>query len=505
MKIKRVLIIVIPFLFLFSLIFFATMPKILQRQEQDFQSARKQGWTTYFEGEDDCGGGVWGEGNKIITDAAGKIWIAGGGCLSGLNVFDGTAWSRNPGWFSDLALSPQGEILAVRELGHNLDGIVAYDGQDETTYYGPRSNESSDNTTQKQQITQVEVDGNGRIWVVMNDFGVESISEMSMDQDEAVATFSQPELTVKHGRIKSLDADSRGNVWVSVWNEFATGNKWTSGQYVFDGEDWEKVSGQGLDLQVVQTAFDKQGNVWVATTCGGVMMYDGKNWTTILPENTDRDFNCRNGAPLVGITLDNQDRVWVWSQSGIKFLDGVDWVSFSPENSGFAEADSYGASVLDVMIDDLDQVWIVTSGGVRVSSIEDIQPLPEEVTSQNEQTAALTTWLQGRIWLIPSLLALLWLALYFNMSRSIVLALIISLFLSILMGPLIVPDYGRQAYNPLLIAIIFGMLGGLVGGLIYKTMDLQDKTKPPWDIMVMIFGFVVAFVCRSVLIFGGHP
>ena len=72
MKTRRVLIIVIPFLFLFSLIFFATMPKILQRQEQNFQSARKQGWTTYFGEEDDCGGGVWGEGNKIITDAAGK-------------------------------------------------------------------------------------------------------------------------------------------------------------------------------------------------------------------------------------------------------------------------------------------------------------------------------------------------------------------------------------------------------------------------------------------------
>lgn len=419
MKIRRVLIKVIPFLFLFSLIFFATMPKILQRQEQNFQSTRKQGWTTYIEEENDCGGGVWGEGNKIITDAAGKIWIAGGGCLSGLNVFDGTAWSRNPGWFSDLALGPQGEILAVRELGHyNLDGIVVYDGQDRTTYHGPRSNESSFDTNRKQQITQVEVDGNGRIWVVMNDWGVESISEMFIDQEKAVATFSQPELIVKHGRIKSLDADSRGNVWVSVWNEFGIGNKWTSGQYVFNGEDWEKVSGQSLDLQVVQTTFDKQGNVWVATVCGGVMTYDGKNWRTVLPDNKDTDDYCRNGASLEGITLDNQDRVWVWNRGGIKFLDGMDWVSFSPENSGFAEADSYGASVLDVMIDDLGQVWLLTSGGVGMSAIEDIQPLPGEVTSQYDQTVALTTWMQGKIWLVPSLLALLWLALYFKYAAK---------------------------------------------------------------------------------------
>lgn len=509
MKIKRVLIKVIPFLFLFSLIFFATMPKILQRQEQAFQVGRQQGWTTYFQEEEDPNGGGGGDGNKIVIDTTSNIWVAGEPRLGGLSFFDGTKWIlHRAGSYNDLALGPQGQMLAVHALGDSVDGVDVFDGQGWKTYDGPRSKESIHNINQ--QIIQVEVDGTGKIWVVMNGFGTQTISEMSIDQDKAVATFSQPEITIKKGQIKSLDADSQGNIWAAIWHfdDAKSSDEWPSGLYVFSGEEWKQMSGQGVDLRrVVGTAFDKQGDAWVATECGGVMTYDGENWDTILTENTVS--NCKESSLrlLRGIAIDNQDRVWFWNAESVKFLNEKDWVTFTPENSGFAEVAQYGPSISDVMVDDQDRVWITFSGGVGMSAVEDIQPLPEEVTSQNDQTAALTTWLQGKIWLVPTLLALLWLALYFNMPRSIVLALIISLIVSMLMGPPTVKPFGYYSItNPLLIAIIFGMLGGVVGGLIYKTMEPQNKTKPPWDIMVMIFGFVVPFcLYSSLMFFGGHP
>jgi len=512
MKIRRVLIIVIPILFIFSLVFFSIMPKILQKEEQAFQAARQQGWTTYFQEEEDLSKGSFGgEGNKIITDTTGKIWVAGEPRLGGLSFFDGTTWIlRHTGSYSDLALGPQGQMLAVHESGDSVDGVEIYDGQDWKIYDGPRSKEAKYNTNQ--EIIQVEVDGNGRIWVVMNDFGTQTISEMSIDQDKAVATFSQPEITIKKGQIKSLEADSQGNLWASIWHfdDAESSDEWPSGLYVFNGEKWKQISGQGVDLRrVVATAFDKQGTAWIATECGGVMTYDGKNWDTILAENTVSKCKESSLRLLKGIAIDNQDRVWVWSEQSVKFLNGKDWVTFTPENSGFAEVTPYGPFISDVMVDDLDQVWIAYSGGVSMSAIEDIQPLAKEVTIQHARSVALTTRLQGKIWLVSSLLALLWLALYFNMPRSIILALIISLIVSILMGPPMVQpfyDYEYSYPNPLLIAIIFGILGGLVGGLIYKTTQFQNKTKPPWDIMVMIFGFVVPFcLCSSFIFFAGHP
>lgn len=492
MKIRRVLIIVIPILFLFSLVFFTIMPKILQKEEQAFQAARQQGWTTFLKEEEGVRGGIFGdESNKIITDTTGKIWVAGEPSLRGLSFFDGTTWIlHHVGSYHDLALGPQGQMLAVHESSDGVDGVEIFDGQDWKTY----------NTNQ--EIIQVEVDSNGRIWVVMDDFGTQTISEMSIDQDKAVATFSQPEIIIKKGQIKSLAADSQGNIWASIWHfdDAESSDEWPSGLYVFNGEDWKQMSGQGVDLRrVVGTAFDKQGNAWIVNECDGVMTYDGENWDTILAET-----KCEGSFPhLGGIAIDNQDRVWVWNAESVKFLNGKDWVTFTSENLGFAEGE-YPA-ISDVMVDDLDQVWITFLGGVSMSAIEDIQPLSEEVISQNDQTVALTIWLQGKIWLVPSLLALLWLALYFNMPRSIVLALIISLIVSILMGP---PTVGPFP-NPLLIAIIFVMLSGLVGGLIYKTMELQNKTKNLWDIIVMIFGFVIAFCVFCLyslfILFAGRP
>ncbi len=476
MKIKRVLVKVIPFLFLFSLIFFAAMPKILQREEYAFQATPQQRWTTYFEGEKDECREANERGDKIATDANGEIWFAGYSGLRGLDVSDGTELSHRAGIFRDFAIGPQGQILAVHSLCDNVEGVDVFDGQEWRTYGGL-------------QPLEIEVDGNGRIWVVLAQGGGEGLSEMIINQEKGVATFSRPVITVVNNQINALDADERGNIWAFVSDRL----------YVFNGEKWEPMPSQSVGLQdVVQTTFDKQGQAWVATACGGVMTYDGRNWDTIIAEDTDTD--CRKNPHLYGIdgiSFDNQGRAWAWDYNSVKYHNGTNWVTLTPENSGF----SNGHFVFDVMIDDLNQVWIATSSGISQSSIEDIPT--EKMISQHEQTMALTDWAQGKIWLVPSLLALLWLALYFNMPRSIVLAFIISLVMSILMGPPVIRVFGMdnpQNINPLLVAIFAGILCGLVG------CGVRNKSKMPWDIILTIFGFVAGYFLWSFLLFfGNHP
>lgn len=177
MKIKCVLIIVIPILFLFSLVFFSIMPKIFQREEQAFQAARQQGWTTYI-----IEGSSWGE-NQIVTDATDKIWITGGG---GLNVFDGTTWLHRPGSYDDLAIGPQGQMLAVQPFVGIVDVIDVLAGQSLKTYEGPIRQVGTE--TIQERVNQVEIDSNGRIWVVSrsitNDHTIESISEMLIQRDK---------------------------------------------------------------------------------------------------------------------------------------------------------------------------------------------------------------------------------------------------------------------------------------------------------------------------------
>ncbi|HRQ37834.1 MAG TPA: hypothetical protein PLD25_07960 [Chloroflexota bacterium] len=499
MKIKRILLWVIPVLFLISVLFFAITSAPLLRQEQEFEQARQEGWTVYFEpteGLNYIRGGWVGDGNHIVVDATDRIWIAGGTGLGGLNVYDGATWFRQSKTYDDLAIGPQGQILATQEFVGIADVTNVPDGQEPTIYESPVHNDSDIH----QRVLQVEIDSNGRIWVVLfwfiDDFEFYSISEMFIQNEDA--TFSEPEITVKNSRIRSFRADGRGNIWASIWNDFDVSNTWKSGLYVFDGAEWKGIAGEGLDLhQVVQTAFDKQGHVWVVTACGGVYTYDGENWEIVQERNIIAD--CRQNPLLEGIALDNQERVWVWNRESVKYLNGKERVTFTPENSGIVGSGTYaiGPFIHEVLIDNLDRVWVSSSIGISVGAIKDIQPLTEEDVSNNVQAVTSTNRLQGKVWLIPLLLALLWFALYFNMPRSIVLALTLGLVLSIFMGPVKVeePFYGDiiSYINPLFTASLVGIVFGYVCGLIVWLGGSQKNSETIWDIIVTIIGFVIGF------------
>lgn len=501
MTIKRVLIIVIPILFLFSLVYFSIMPKVLQGENQNFPAARQKGWTIYFEPEEELDytrGGWVGEGNQMVIDPTGKIWIAGGAGLGGLNVFDGTTWSRYPETYVDLALGPQGQILAVEPFVGIVDVTDILAGQSLKTYEGPVRQEGAE--TIKERLEQVEIDSNGRIWAIpfsfRNDIETYTLSEMFIENDEAVATFSPPEITIQSGLIKSLDADNQGNIWVSIWAEGGRNStsEWKSGLYVFNGDVWEQMSGQGMDRQlqeVVQTTFDKQGHAWVATACGGVMTYDGENWDTIWAEYAKT--NCKHDPILEGISLDNQDRVWVWNRESVKYFNGQDWTTFTSENSGVMGSGSYpiGPYIHDVIADNLGRVWVSSSVGISMGVIEDIRPLNEEVIKRHDQIVASTNRLQGKVWLIPLLLALLWFALFFNMPRSIVLALILGLVLSIFMGPLMIEEPFHSYINPLFTASLVGIVFGYMCSLNFNLGGFRKNFETKWDIIVTIIGFVI--------------
>lgn len=504
MTIRRFLIIVIPILFLFSLVYFLIMPKVLQGENQNFPAARQKGWTIYFEpteGLDYTRGGDVGDGNHIVIDPTGKIWIAGGTGLGGLNVFDGTTWSRYPETYVDLALGPQGQILAVAPFVGIVEVTDVLAEQSLKTYEGPIRQEGAE--TIKERLEEVEIDSNGRIWVISfsfrNDIETYTLSEMFIENNEAVATFSPPEITIQSGLIKSLDADNQGNIWVSIWagGDRNSANEWESGLYVFNGEVWEQMSGQGMDLQlqeVVQTTFDKQGHAWVVTACGSVMTYDGENWDTIWAE--DAKTNCKHDPLLEGISLDNQDRVWVWNRKSVKYFNGQDWTKFTSENSGVMGSGSYpiGPFIHDVIADNLGRVWVSSSVGISMGVIEDIQPLDEEVISQHDRIVASTNRLQGKVWLIPLLLALLWFALFFNMPRSIVLSLILGLVLSIFMGPLKIEEPDNYSYiNPLFTASLVGIVFGYLCSLNFNLGGFRKNFETKWDIIVTILGFVIGF------------
>jgi hypothetical protein len=294
------------------------------------------------------------EGDMAL-DRSGRIWVAGGGLgLTGLHVFDGTQWTNYNGEYWDLAVGMHGEIWAAPLY---QSGVDFFDGQQMIT--------GQDLGLGGQKILQVEVDSNGRIWVVADDFGSSQVAEIVIRENKATVLFSHPEFTITDGQIYSLDADNQGRLWASVWTYTSSDIEIESdGLNVFDGGAWQLVTDQDVDLQnVVRTTYDDQGTVWVATQCGSVMTYDGTTWTTVVEGDTEPD--CDFVDEVWGITLDPQGRLWAWSSYRIRLLKDGSWVVFTHENSDLPEYGIFGLAV-----DNEDQVWIGTSEGVVMATLQ---------------------------------------------------------------------------------------------------------------------------------------
>ena len=294
---------------------------------------------------------------EITLDTLGNIWVAGG-CqgLDGLHVFDGTEWISHDGSYMDVAHDLEGQIWAISPFS---GAVEVYDGQQW------RTNEGNDLGLGGQQILQVEIDSNGRIWIIADDFGVEQVAEIILQDGQPTAVFSHPEFTITGGQINSLDADNQGRLWASVWSYTTLDIEIESaGLNVFDGGTWQLVQDQGVGLQnVVRTTYDDQGTVWVATQCGSVMTYDGTKWTTVVEGATGP--GCDFGDEVWGITLDPQGRLWAWSSYRIRLPIDGSWVVFTHENSDLPEYGIFGLAV-----DNENRVWIGTSEGVVMATLQ---------------------------------------------------------------------------------------------------------------------------------------
>jgi hypothetical protein len=225
----------------------------------------------------------------------------------------------------------------------------------------------------------------------------------------------------------------------------------------------QRVSDQGKNLRYIAgMALDRVGALWVVTRCGGVLKYDSIEWITIVDIETT-PFCIGGTSAMEGMALDNQGRVWAWNFEGVKFLDGDKWITLTPETSGLA-----GNRVFGVLVDDRDRVWIGYSGGVSMAALQDARPLPEALVRLHRAVAYLKSWLHGMNWFLPSLVAILWLATYFDLLPGVLAAVIAGLLMIGVGIGIIGPgnnDADRLMVSAGVIGTFVGILCGVIGGL----------------------------------------
>ena len=180
-------------------------------------------------------------------------------------------------------------------------GVQMFDGISWTTY-----NTATYPAMASDNIKVISAMANGDIWIG-TDFGASRFDGVDWTTYNTNTMQSIPLIS---NQIKSIDEDpNTGIVWIGT----------NTGVTPLDLSGvTNSLSIGSSDLHwsgVNATAFDSNGDKWFASPLGGVTYYDGVNFTS---------FDTANGLLAqyaTDLIIDNQDRKWIGTLSGMSVLD----------------------------------------------------------------------------------------------------------------------------------------------------------------------------------------
>jgi len=170
-------------------------------------------------------------------------------------------------------------------------------------------------------------------------------SRFIRNQGVSAFTVENTEGAVLSNRVRALAIDARG-LWIGY---HATDQLPINGLGHYDKSLWFDCDhSEATAGNVNAVAIDHTGQVWIATEKDGVAMFDGKSW---------RRFTIRNGLPsdwTYGITIDENNNVWVATWEGIAKFDGDLWsVPYSVHNKTL-----YNNHTHAIAFDSSHNIWI---------------------------------------------------------------------------------------------------------------------------------------------------
>ncbi|MEQ9290208.1 MAG: two-component regulator propeller domain-containing protein [Cyclobacteriaceae bacterium] len=285
----------------------------------------------------------------ILQDELGMMWF---GTYDGLSRYDGYQFQN----FRNNINSPSGmshnivNTLAKGDGGiwiGTLSGLNFYDLRTNTfqRYFTSNSGLPSDH------IRSLLVDIVGRLWIGtdkglcrMNNAQENHIEKISLGQDNLpfvtsmlesasgelwVGTntsvfvyrdgeFTRPgEFVGKHLVVSALTEDDRGNIWIATLND---------GLYILDMDrkeplvhydktnDWFEHN----DVRSVKSL--KNGQVWVGTNNGGLLVFENKHQIIQSYNHAPKDANTINSSTIMAISEDNDGGVWLGNyEAGINY------------------------------------------------------------------------------------------------------------------------------------------------------------------------------------------
>lgn len=197
-----------------------------------------------------------------------------------------------------------------------------------------------------QEIRDLALDAQGRLWVATHiGLGMWSAGRWT--------TFNAGYSPLPHDDVRAVAVAPDGQtIWIGTADGLAR----------FDGDAWVVYNPEnsGLTSPVIEDlAFDRRGRLWIATSFGGVNVYDGiHDWSYYDKYNSGL-----LGFSVTAMTIGPDDRVWMVDGfgDGISMFDGLQWAHYTQENSGLSTN-----WIKQIAVDNSGRVWFVSYEGLNV-------------------------------------------------------------------------------------------------------------------------------------------
>ena len=360
-----------------------SMAQVFTLQVDQLEQTKSDHWTTYaYPKPDNPDDHLW----AFTVDPLGRVWVgSGNNGLSMLNP-DGT-WKTYTTKNSELASN------GITALASDETGNIAIGSREGISMLSPDetwvSFTGSELPPELSKFTfpfSMAIDGQAQIWAG----GVSYPNELYMlPGDGNWLTYVLPDSY--NIEVKALAVDQQNRVWA--------GGLWT-GLHMLDNEgNWTTIpisdpNGDDRPVSVLDLAIDKQGRVWVAGWLSGLLAVNpDKTWTSYISyKSADTEVKFIN---VDYVAIDGRENVWIvntstFDESGSTYISELTpdghWNTYSPRFSGLPDD-----KIIGLGIDNQDRVWIGHYNGVTVFDRPSVpEPQVEPSEKINSQYANIT-------------------------------------------------------------------------------------------------------------------
>jgi ligand-binding sensor domain-containing protein len=221
---------------------------------------------------------------SVAVDQQNNKWF---GTLNGVFKFDGLNWTSfttADGLVNDQVSSVVVDNKDIKWVG-TAHGVSKFNDTTWTSY-------TSSNGLTGEYIHGIAVDHNNFKWFNTSD-GILRFTNFAWSKKYDFSCFG-------------ISADKKGNIWMSS----------RPGEIMEYDHGWNTITSENelITEQVSCMAFDSQGNVWIGTLGGGVVKFDGTNWTNYTTIDGLANDNVN------AIIIDDKDTKWFATSDGVSKL-----------------------------------------------------------------------------------------------------------------------------------------------------------------------------------------